>query len=98
MPFALWALSPSLPIWACDNNHASFLLQNSLEIVSSALVDQSVAKAKVFDKFQFERVGYFSVDPDSTPQKVRITNAAQLWIVQTRRGPSVGRVTEFSTM
>lgn len=43
---------------------------NSLQVISSALVDQSVAKAKVFDKFQFERVGYFSVDPDSTPQKM----------------------------
>ncbi|XP_031422097.1 glutamine--tRNA ligase [Clupea harengus] len=43
---------------------------NSLQVISSALVDQSVANAKVFDKFQFERVGYFSIDPDSTPQKL----------------------------
>lgn len=27
--------------------------------------------AKVLDKFQFERVGYFSVDPDSTEDKVQ---------------------------
>lgn len=43
---------------------------HSLQVISSALVDQSVAKAKLFDKFQFERVGYFSVDPDTTPQKL----------------------------
>uniref|UniRef100_A0A9J7XBR8 glutamine--tRNA ligase n=1 Tax=Cyprinus carpio carpio TaxID=630221 RepID=A0A9J7XBR8_CYPCA len=36
----------------------------------SALVDRSVGKSKVFDKFQFERVGYFSVDPDSTSEKL----------------------------
>ena len=35
-----------------------------------ALVDCSVLKAKVFDKFQFERLGYFSVDPDSTEDLV----------------------------
>lgn len=28
-------------------------------------MDSSVALAKPFDKFQFERLGYFSVDPDS---------------------------------
>uniref|UniRef100_A0AAY4D9N5 Glutamine--tRNA ligase n=1 Tax=Denticeps clupeoides TaxID=299321 RepID=A0AAY4D9N5_9TELE len=43
---------------------------NSLQVISSALVDQSVASSKVFDKFQFERLGYFSVDPDTTSQKL----------------------------
>nr|AAT68085.1 glutaminyl-tRNA synthetase [Danio rerio] len=43
---------------------------NSLTVIESALVDRSVGKAKVFDKFQFERVGYFSVDADSTPEKL----------------------------
>lgn len=33
-------------------------------------MDTSVKGAKVLDKFQFERVGYFSVDPDSTEDKV----------------------------
>ncbi|KAJ8257376.1 hypothetical protein GJAV_G00184940 [Gymnothorax javanicus] len=43
---------------------------NSMQVISSALVDQSVAGAKVFDKFQFERIGYFSVDPDSTKERL----------------------------
>lgn len=34
-------------------------------------MDTSVKGAKVLDKFQFERVGYFSVDPDSTEDKVQ---------------------------
>uniref|UniRef100_A0A8C1LCY8 Glutamine--tRNA ligase n=1 Tax=Cyprinus carpio TaxID=7962 RepID=A0A8C1LCY8_CYPCA len=42
----------------------------SLTVIESALVDRSVGKSKVFDKFQFERVGYFSVDPDSTSEKL----------------------------
>ncbi|XP_030639799.1 glutamine--tRNA ligase isoform X2 [Chanos chanos] len=43
---------------------------NSLQVIDCALVDLSVAKAKVFDKFQFERLGYFSLDPDSTAEKL----------------------------
>lgn len=43
---------------------------NSLQVIDSALVDSSLRRAKVFDKFQFERVGYFSLDPDSTADKL----------------------------
>lgn len=39
--------------------------RDALKVVRNAMADRSVMKAKVFDKFQFERVGYFSVDPDS---------------------------------
>ncbi|KAH0944675.1 hypothetical protein HN011_009466 [Eciton burchellii] len=36
-----------------------------------AYMDDSLAKtAKVHDKFQFERIGFFSVDPDSKPHKL----------------------------
>lgn len=48
-----------------------FVIQNSLQVISSALVDSSVKGAKVLDKFQFERVGYFALDPDSTADKVK---------------------------
>nr|XP_006822206.1 PREDICTED: glutamine--tRNA ligase [Saccoglossus kowalevskii] len=40
--------------------------KDSLTVIYDALVDQSVKKAKQFEKFQFERIGFFSVDPDST--------------------------------
>ncbi|KAK3797448.1 hypothetical protein RRG08_011699 [Elysia crispata] len=43
---------------------------DSLQVLSSAMVDRSVTGAGVYTKFQFERNGYFSVDPDSTPQKL----------------------------
>uniref|UniRef100_A0ACB8EGL3 Uncharacterized protein n=1 Tax=Sphaerodactylus townsendi TaxID=933632 RepID=A0ACB8EGL3_9SAUR len=43
---------------------------NSLSVIEGALVDRSVAAAKPFDKFQFERLGYFSMDPDSTNTKL----------------------------
>lgn len=39
--------------------------KDALKAINNAFVDRSVSNAKVFDKFQFERIGYFSVDPDS---------------------------------
>jgi len=41
----------------------------SLEIVQ-AKVEPSLAPAAVGDRFQFERMGYFTVDPDSAPGKL----------------------------
>uniref|UniRef100_H3A9R5 Glutamine--tRNA ligase n=1 Tax=Latimeria chalumnae TaxID=7897 RepID=H3A9R5_LATCH len=43
---------------------------NSLCVIEDAMVDISVKASKVFENFQFERVGYFSVDPDSTEKLV----------------------------
>lgn len=43
-----------------------------MTVISDALVEHTVNKAAVYDKFQFERIGFFSVDPDSSKQKVRI--------------------------
>jgi glutaminyl-tRNA synthetase len=39
---------------------------NSLEILTSCQVEPSLKSAKPLDRFQFERVGYFCVDPDTT--------------------------------
>jgi glutaminyl-tRNA synthetase len=38
---------------------------NSLEILLGAQLEPSLASAKTGNRFQFERVGYFCVDPDS---------------------------------
>lgn len=56
-----------------SNNYNFYLLfqQDSLTLISSALVEQTVKGAAVYDKFQFERIGFFSVDPDTNEQKVR---------------------------
>jgi glutaminyl-tRNA synthetase len=40
---------------------------NSVEILLGAKLEPSLAHAKLEDRFQFERVGYFCLDPDSTP-------------------------------
>ncbi|XP_071162412.1 glutamine--tRNA ligase-like isoform X1 [Mytilus edulis] len=43
---------------------------NSMSVVTNAYVDVSVKGAKHFDKFQFERVGFFSVDTDTHHSKM----------------------------
>jgi len=46
-----------------------YLNPNSL-VVKTAYCERSLAEAKCGDKFQFERVGYFCVDKDSTAEKL----------------------------
>ncbi|MFA6705956.1 MAG: glutamine--tRNA ligase/YqeY domain fusion protein [Bacteroidales bacterium] len=41
---------------------------NSLKIISNAKIEKSLANVNQLDKFQFERLGYFSVDYDSTKE------------------------------
>ena len=38
----------------------------SLEILTTARLEPSLASARLEDRFQFERVGYFCLDPDAT--------------------------------
>ena len=40
---------------------------SSLEVLTGAKLEPSLANARLEDRFQFERVGYFCLDPDSTP-------------------------------
>ena len=40
---------------------------NSLEVISHAKLEPSLASAKAGDRYQFERLGYFCADPDSKP-------------------------------
>ncbi|HEX9109409.1 MAG TPA: glutamate--tRNA ligase family protein, partial [Longimicrobiales bacterium] len=47
------------------DNFKDALNPGSLEVVTSARIEPSVREAKPGDRFQFERLGYFVVDPDS---------------------------------
>ena len=42
----------------------------SLEVISHAMVEPSLASALPESRYQFERLGYFCVDPDSGPEKL----------------------------
>lgn len=52
-----------------EKNFLEFMNKSSLEIVKG-FVEPSLADAKVNDNFQFQRLGYFNVDKDSTASKL----------------------------
>jgi glutaminyl-tRNA synthetase len=52
-----------------EKNFLDFMNPNSLQI-SRGFVEPSLATAKPGDKFQFQRLGYFNVDKDSTSEKL----------------------------
>jgi glutaminyl-tRNA synthetase len=52
-----------------DKDFMEFINPDSLKI-SEAFVEPSLADAKVGDRFQFQRLGYFNVDKDATPGKL----------------------------
>ncbi len=41
---------------------------NSLEVRQNCYVEQFLADARPLDHFQFQRIGYFTIDKDSTPE------------------------------
>jgi glutaminyl-tRNA synthetase len=50
-------------------NFTTFLNPNSLEVVPHAKLEPSLADAEKLRGYQFERLGYFCADLDSTPEK-----------------------------
>ncbi len=48
----------------------SFINPASLEVLKNCFVERSLGEARVGDRLQFERTGYFCVDPDSKPDKL----------------------------
>uniref|UniRef100_A0A8C4WWR5 glutamine--tRNA ligase n=1 Tax=Eptatretus burgeri TaxID=7764 RepID=A0A8C4WWR5_EPTBU len=50
----------------------------SLVVLPNVLVDVSVKDVPLFSKFQFERIGYFCVDPDSTKDKLVFNRTVSL--------------------
>ncbi len=52
-----------------DKDFMEFVNPNSLEKIE-AFVEPSLQTAKIGDRFQFQRLGYFNVDDDSTPENL----------------------------
>jgi glutaminyl-tRNA synthetase len=51
---------------------------NSLEVVPTAKLEPSLKNAKAGQRYQFERLGYFCVDPDSAPGKLILNRTVAL--------------------
>ena len=61
-----------------DIDFKEFMNPDSLQILSECYVEPFVKQAKPLDHFQFERLGYFNLDPDSTEEKLVFNRTVQL--------------------
>lgn len=53
-----------------DRDFKEFLNPDSLTVLRDCYVEPSLKEAKAFNHFQFQRIGYFNVDPDSYTEKL----------------------------
>jgi len=53
-----------------EDDFKEFLNPDSLKRIDKAFIEPSLATATAGDSFQFQRLGYFNVDPDSTNEKL----------------------------
>jgi len=53
-----------------EGDFKSYINENSLHVVANAMAENDLRHAKVGEKFQFIRLGYFTPDLDSTPDKL----------------------------
>jgi glutaminyl-tRNA synthetase len=71
-----------------DVDWKTHLNQKSLETMTGCKVEPSLGTAQVADRFQFERLGYFCVDRDSSPGKLVFNRTISLkdsWAAQTSK-------------
>jgi glutaminyl-tRNA synthetase len=61
-----------------DDDYRNFLNPESLKILTGCKVEPSLASSKALEKFQFQRLGYFCVDYDSTESKPVFNRTVQL--------------------
>ncbi|MBC7777529.1 MAG: glutamine--tRNA ligase/YqeY domain fusion protein [Phycisphaerae bacterium] len=55
---------------ASEEDFKSTINPNSLQVIENALIEPALVGASLGDRFQFTRLGYFCVDPDSTADKM----------------------------
>jgi glutaminyl-tRNA synthetase len=55
-----------------------FLNPSSLEVLRDCQVEPAIATLKPFDRFQFERLGYFCVDPETTQNAFVLNRTVEL--------------------
>ena len=61
-----------------DIDFKEFMNHDSLQVLPKCYIEPFVKGAKVLDHFQFERLGYFNIDQDSTSEKLVFNRTVQL--------------------
>lgn len=66
------------PLGDKEKDFKEFMNPDSLTILYKCYIEPFVKQAKALDSFQFERLGYFNVDLDSSDEKLVFNRTAQL--------------------
>ncbi|MEE9151956.1 MAG: glutamine--tRNA ligase/YqeY domain fusion protein [Thermoplasmata archaeon] len=61
-----------------EGDFKDFLNPNSLEVLTSCKVEPAMRNLKPLNRFQFERLGYFCVDPDTNKERLVINRTVGL--------------------
>jgi glutaminyl-tRNA synthetase len=72
-----------------DKDFTELINPNSLTVVDPIYIEPYIQEASVGDRFQFERLAYFVVDPDSTEDKLVFNRTVTLrdqWVKQQQKG------------
>lgn len=73
---------------AAEDDFKKSINPNSLEIISNARIEPDLATAGVGDTFQFTRLGYFCIDPESSLEKPVFNRSVTLkdaWAKEVRK-------------
>jgi len=75
-----------------EGDFKSYINPDSLQVIPNAYIEPSLAGAKPGDRFQFLRKGYFSVDQDTTADKLvfnRTVTLKDTWAKEATKNESV---------
>jgi len=61
-----------------DRDFKELLNPDSLKVLTNCRVEAELSKAKPYDHFQFQRIGYFNMDPDSKPDNLVFNRTVSL--------------------
>ncbi|MDE2859661.1 MAG: glutamine--tRNA ligase/YqeY domain fusion protein [Chloroflexota bacterium] len=77
-----------------QKDFTDFINPDSLRVLDPVFVEPSLRQAKSGDRFQFERLAYFVVDPDSSPEKLVFNRTVALrdqWSKARKKGAGQAR-------
>ncbi len=66
------------PLLDKEKDFKEFINTDSLKVIEKAMLEPHLKSAKAGEKFQFERIGYFCVDKDSSAEKLVFNRTVSL--------------------
>ncbi len=63
---------------ADERDFRDLINPDSLKVIANAKIETSLKGVRPLEHFQFQRTGYFNVDPDSTPEKLVFNRTVSL--------------------